>query len=112
MRPDDRIRLQHVADALEAAIGFAQGRTRSDLDTNRMLLFALIHAIQIVGEAASKISIELRSEYADMPWVEIIGMRHKLVHAYYDVNHDILWATVTKSAPELLATVQRVLASD
>ncbi len=112
MRPDDRIRLQHVADALEAAISFAQGRKRDDLDTDRMLLFALIHAIQIVGEAASKISTELRSEHTEMPWVEIIGMRHKLVHAYYDVNNDILWATVTKSAPTLLATVQRLLASD
>jgi uncharacterized protein with HEPN domain len=77
-----------------------------------MLLFALIHAIQIVGEATSKISPELRSEHPEMPWVEIIGMRHKLVHAYYDANHDILWATVTKSAPELLADVQRLLTSD
>lgn len=77
-----------------------------------MLLFALIHAIQIVGEATTKISIALRSEHPEMPWIEIIGLRHKLVQAYDDVNHDILWATVTKSAPELLATVQRLLASD
>lgn len=76
-----------------------------------MLLFALIHAIQIVGEAASKTSGELRSDHPEVPWTEIIGMRHKLVHAYYDVNPGILWATVTKSVPHLLADVKRLLAS-
>ena len=58
MRPDDRVRLKHIVDASAAALRFAEGRRREDLDKDDMLAFALIHAIQIVGEAASKISAE------------------------------------------------------
>lgn len=76
-----------------------------------MLLFALIHALRIVGEAASKTSDELRPAHPEAPWTEIVGMRHKLVHADYDVNPGILRATVTKSAPRLVDDVKRLLAS-
>ena len=60
MKPDDRVRLRHIADALRVAIRFTEGRTREDLDKDQMLAFALLHAIQIVGEAASRISAEFR----------------------------------------------------
>jgi uncharacterized protein with HEPN domain len=97
MKPDDRIRLRHIADALRAATRFAEGRSRADVDNDEMLAFALIHAIQIVGEAASKVSAEFREQHPQIPWALITGMRHRLVHAYFDINHDILWTTVTES---------------
>jgi uncharacterized protein with HEPN domain len=112
MKPDDRVRLRHVADALRAAIRFAEGRSRKDLDNDEMLVFALIHAIQIVGEAAGKISAGLREQHPQIPWALITGMRHRLAHAYFDINHDILWTTATESVPELLAQVDRLLSSD
>lgn len=65
-----------------------------------MLTFALVYAVQIVGEAVSKVSIEFRDEHPDIPWAIIVGMRHRLVHAYSDINNDILWTTVTEAAPE------------
>ncbi len=109
MKPDDRIRLRHIADALSAAIRFTEGRSREDLDKDEVLAFALLHVIQIVGEAASKVSAEFRGQ--QIPWVLITGMRHRLVHAYFDINHDILWTTATESVPELLSQVDRLLAS-
>ena len=109
MTPDDLVRLRHIVDALSAAIGFVQGRQREDLDDDQMLLFALMQAIQIVGEAASKISAELRDRHADIPWINIIGMRNRLVHAYFDINRDILWTTVTQACPELLAQIKPLL---
>lgn len=63
MKPDDRVRLRHIADALGAAIRFTEGRSREDLDKDQMLAFALLHAIQIVGEAASRISAEFRDQH-------------------------------------------------
>lgn len=60
MQRDDRIRLQHVAEALDAAIGFAQGRQRSDLETDRMLLFALIHAVQNGSSFVAQVRIAVR----------------------------------------------------
>jgi len=111
MAPDDRIRIRHIADALESAIRFTQGRRREDLDTDEMLAFALVHAIQIVGEAATRISPETREETLGIPWAAI-GMRHRLVHAYFDINLDILWTTATEAAPDLLAKVSPFLGSD
>ena len=112
MTPDDRIRLRHIVDALSAAIRFTEGRSREDLDRDQMLAFALLHAIQIVGEAAGKVSAEVRDQHPQVPWALITGMRHRLVHAYFDINHDILWTTATESVPELLAQIDRLLSSD
>jgi len=112
MKPDDRIRIRHIADALMSVARFIQGRTQDDLGTDEMLLFALVRAIEIVGEAANKVSAETRERYPQIPWVAIIGMRHRLAHAYFDINHDILWTTVTEAAPTLLAHIQKLLESD
>jgi uncharacterized protein with HEPN domain len=73
MKPDDRIRLRHIVDALNSTIRFTVGRRRGDLDEDEMLAFALVHALQIVGEATSKISIETREEHPQIPWASIIA---------------------------------------
>lgn len=91
MKRHDRVRLQHMADAMDAAMRFVEGRNRSDIESDEMLLFALVRAIEIVGEAASKISDEARAEMPELPWASIVGMRHRLVHAYFEINRDILW---------------------
>lgn len=101
MSPDDRVRLRHMADAIEAVATFIQGRSRSDLSADRMLVFALVRAVEIVGEAASKVSSEGRAELPAVPWSSIIGMRNRLIHAYFDVDLDILWNTVTEALPPL-----------
>lgn len=109
MSPDDRLRLRHVVDALNSAIRFARGRDRRDLDSDEMLLFALVRAIEIAGEAASRISAETRAELTELPWESMIGMRNRLVHAYFDINHDILWTTVTEAAPPLAERIRKLL---
>jgi uncharacterized protein with HEPN domain len=110
MNPHDRVRLHHLADALNSAIGFARGRDRSDLDSDEMLLFALVRAIEIAGEAASRVTAETRAELPDLPWNSIVGMRNRLVHAYFDINKDILWTTVTDAAPPLAERLKTLLA--
>jgi uncharacterized protein with HEPN domain len=112
MKRDDRIRLLHIADALGSAIQFIEGHSREDLDKDAMLSFALMHAIQIVGEAARKISQETRDQHPQIRWADIIGMRHRLVHAYIDIDPDILWETVTEAAPLLLTQVKSILDAD
>jgi uncharacterized protein with HEPN domain len=109
MRDEDRVRVAHMVDAIEAALRFTQGRSRSDLDGDEMLLFALVRAVEIVGEAASRVSTEGRSETPDVPWGVIIGMRNRLVHAYFDIDRGILWTTVMRALPPLLPTLRSVL---
>ena len=74
-----------------------------------MLLFALTRAIEIAGEAAGQITAETRTQLPELPWGSIIGMRNRLVHAYFDINRDILWTTVTEAAPPLVERLMNVL---
>jgi len=106
MLKNDAIRLQHMLDAAHEAIGFASGRTRSDLDDNRMLVLSLVKSIEIIGEAAFRISPATRAQLQDVPWDAIIAMRHRLVHAYFDINLDILWRTVQDELPALIAILE------
>ena len=106
MLPDDRIRLQHMVDAIDAATTFIEGRSRADLDGDRMLVFALVRAVEIVREAAAKVSRSTRSELPDVPWTRIVGMRNRLIHAYFDIDLDILWNTVTLALPDRLGQVK------
>jgi uncharacterized protein with HEPN domain len=110
MRVDDAIRVQHMIEAAESALQFVSGRSRPDLDTDRMLLFAVVRAVEIIGEAASKISAETRTAHGGIPWSALIGMRNRLVHAYFEINTDVLWVAVSEEIPALLSQL-RALAS-
>jgi uncharacterized protein with HEPN domain len=111
MRADDRIRLRHMVEAAESAVQFMTGRQRADLDEDRMLLFAVVHAIEILGEAANRITDETRATYPGIPWRAIIGMRNRLIHAYFAINTTIVWQTVTQEIPVLLPQL-RALATE
>jgi uncharacterized protein with HEPN domain len=111
MRAEDRVRLHHMIEAAESAVQFIAGRQRTDLDEDRMLLFALVRAIEILGEAASKLSEETRATHTGMPWRAIIGMRNRLIHAYFVINTASVWHTVTQEIPVLLPQL-RALATD
>ena len=95
MRRDDDIRLRHMLDAAREAVAFARGRTRADLDKDRQLVLALVKDVEIVGEAATQVTEPARQRLAQIPWERIVGMRNRLVHAYFDINLDIVWNTVT-----------------
>jgi uncharacterized protein with HEPN domain len=108
MQPEDRIRWQHMIDAAEDAMGFMRGRTRADLDQDRMLAFAVVRAIEIIGEAASKVTPQTRTGHPEIPWPAIIGMRNRLVHAYFEIDANIVWAAVTEELPSLLAQLKAI----
>lgn len=106
MQKGDEIRLQHILDSARVAMAFVDGKTREDLDKDKMLVLALVKAIEIVGEAAYKISQKTRSRYSHIPWNDIIGMRHRLVHVYFDINLDVLWKTVQEDIPYLITQIE------
>ena len=112
MRGDDAVRLRHVLDAAREAMSFAQGKTRVDLDTDRQLVMALVKEIEIVGEAAYQLSDEATEELPGIPWADMIGMRHRLVHAYFDINLDVLWRTIQQDLPELVEALAPLLPAE
>ena len=106
MHLDDRTRLLHMVDAAQDVISFAAGVSRSSLDQNKMLALALVRCIEIIGEAANGLSENLRSLHPEIPWPQIIAMRNRLIHGYFEVDLDRLWDTVTSNIPELIAKLK------
>jgi uncharacterized protein with HEPN domain len=97
-----------MLDAARDATTFAKDRQRGDLTGDRQLLLALLKCLEIVGEAASRVAPETRDSIPDVPWAAIIGMRNRLIHAYYDVDIDLVWTTVQRDVPSLIAALERV----
>ena len=112
MHKDDEVRLRHMLDAAREAMSFASGRTRANLDHDRMLVLSLVKDIEIIGEAAYQITQTTRDGLPAIPWADIIGMRHRLVHAYFDINLDVLWQTVQNDLPALAAQIEPLLSPE
>lgn len=108
---DDRIRLMHMVDAAREAIGYTMGRTREDLATDTMLTRALVNCLAVIGEAAVRICPETRSRDDSIPWIQIVGMRNRLIHAYFDIDHDEIWKAVKEDLPTLISRLQTILNS-
>lgn len=110
MLKPDIVRLQHMIDAANEAISFVADKSKRELETNRALALAVLKSIEIFGEAASRVSRELRSRSPEIPWTDIIAMRNRLIHSYFDVNLDIVWQTVTEELPPVVTELQKLLA--
>lgn len=106
---DDLSRLRHISDACHEALKFVEDQTKEDLKQNRMLALALVKELEIIGEAANNISTDCQLRYPDMPWKDMIGMRNRLVHAYFGIDYNIVWQTVTESLPVLLVDVEAII---
>lgn len=99
-----------MVDAAEALATFVEGRTSEDLGRDRMLLFAVVRAIEILGEAASRLSPDAQAQITEVPWVSVVGMRNRLIHGYFDVDTEIVWKTATVEVPTLLGALKGALA--
>jgi uncharacterized protein with HEPN domain len=108
---DDRVRLQHMLDAAREALALAGGQSRSDLDGDRMLALSLVKLIEIIGEAASRMSDEGQRAHADIPWRSIVAMRNRPIHGYFDIDLDRVWDTITDDLPPLIVALEAALAA-
>lgn len=111
MHKDDLIRLHHMLDAATEAMSFAGNQTRTSLDTNRMLTLSIIKELEIIGEAAAKVTQECRVNCPQIPWANIIIMRNRLIHAYFDINLDIVWQTINEDLPSLIEELEKIIVS-
>lgn len=109
-RHDPTVCLRHMLDHAREAVQMAHGRRREDLDSDRQLNLALVRLLEIIGEAASRLPAPDRGRYPAIPWSDVVGLRNRLIHAYDQVNFDILWAIVQQDLPPLVAELERILA--
>lgn len=108
MKRDDWVRVRHMLEAAGEAISYAGETTREGLGQDRKLALALVKCIEIVGEAASKVSEACRQAYPQVPWATIVAMRNRLIHAYFDIDLDRVWDTITDDLPPLLAKLEQI----
>ncbi|MEZ6233517.1 MAG: HepT-like ribonuclease domain-containing protein [Phycisphaerales bacterium] len=104
-RFDDQTRLRHMLEAARQAISFLPGRSRVDLDTDHMLRRALKDCIPEIGEAAYHVTDEGRASVPDLPWEKMVGMRHILVHAYFELDNDAIWKVASTELEVLRDTL-------
>ena len=109
MQSKDRIRVQHILDEAGEACKYAEGILFNEFVEDGKTVRAVIRSIEVIGEAASKISIEFRQKYPYVPWQKIIGMRNRLIHVYFDIDYNIIWQTVKKNLPPLIEQLQSIL---
>lgn len=109
MNESDLIRLRHMYDAAQEAIRFTSNETREALENNRLLVLALVKEIEIIGEAASRVSESGRKESPNIPWRDIIDMRNHLIHAYFKVDLDQVWSTLQHDLPPLIAELEKII---
>jgi uncharacterized protein with HEPN domain len=107
---DDIVRLRHMLDHAQEAVLMIAGKRREDLGRERLLELALVRLVEIVGEAAARVSPQGQSEYPTIPWRQVVGMRHRLVHGYDRVDLDVLWDTIEDDLPPLIAELEKILA--
>ena len=112
MSKTDFIRVYHMLDAAREVLEFSTGKSRFDLDGDRMLNLSLVHLLEIIGEAAVGISPEFHKKYHQVPWNTIVGMRNRLIHGYYDVDLDIVWKTVEEDIPPLVTDLEKIIANE
>ncbi len=105
---DDRVRLRHMLDYAREAVVLTQNRSREDLSRDRLLQLGLVRLVEIIGEAAAKVTRETRSQYPHIPWLQITGMRNRLIHGYDSVDYDILWQTIKTDLPDLIVGLQQM----
>jgi uncharacterized protein with HEPN domain len=101
--------MRHMFDAALKAIRFTSGKSRNDLNVDEQLALALVRLIEILGEAAVKVSLSAQQRYPAIQWRQIIGTRNRLIHGYEDVNLDILWQIITHDLPPLLKILESAI---
>lgn len=107
----DKVRLQHIYDAIEEIESYLINTVFSDFIENSMMRFACIKQMEIIGEASNHISDEIKSNFSQIEWNQIVGMRNVFVHEYFGIDESIVWEIIKNDLPELKVRVREILST-
>jgi uncharacterized protein with HEPN domain len=111
-RRDDRTLLRDIISAARSAITAADRRDQTALAADHVWTLGLVKCLEIVGEAAGRLSEALRARHPDIPWGQITGMRNRLVHAYFEIDHEQVWKALKEDLPPLIERLEEILAEE
>ncbi|MBP6022940.1 HepT-like ribonuclease domain-containing protein [Ferruginibacter sp.] len=105
----DKIRLQHILDAIEEIQKYLTSADFEIFLKNSMMRFACIKQMEIIGEASNHLSAELKSKFSDVEWSQIVGMRNVFAHEYFGIDSSLVWEIIKNDIPELKGKIQHIL---
>jgi uncharacterized protein with HEPN domain len=111
MRRDHQF-LTDILEASESISHFLKGKTSESFRGDDLVRSAILHKLTVIGEAAARVSEELKARHAEVPWSDIVGFRNIAIHAYFSVDWGIVWITATKEVPELAIQIRAILAAE
>jgi uncharacterized protein with HEPN domain len=109
MKPEDKIRIQHMLDAAEKAVHFMGNLDISAFKKDEKLILSVIRLLEITGEAAVRVTDDLKEEYPEIPWYQIASTRNRLIHGYFDVDLAIVYQIINRDLPLLIIQLQSLL---
>jgi len=108
---DNQTSLRQMLVHAREALTLAQGKTRQDLNEERVVVLALLQLLQIIGEAASRVSVDYCAAHPEVPWAQIVALRNRLIHGYDVIDLDIVWSVVSGDIPKLIAQLEGQVAN-
>jgi uncharacterized protein with HEPN domain len=105
----DKVYLTHILDAISDVEKFMRGVSEEEFFENKEKQYAVLRALEIIGEATKNLSGELKIKNSDVDWKHIGGMRDKLIHAYFGINLPLVWETIKKDLPKLKVQAHKML---
>jgi len=102
--------LHDILESIEDVRAFTLGMNYEDFAGDRKTLKAVIRCFEVIAEATKALPSDIKNRYPEIPWVEIVGMRNKLIHEYFGVDTEILWQSIEEDIEPLEATVRLILA--
>lgn len=106
---DDAVALRQMLDYGREIVAFSQSRSRIDLESDRLYQLAMVRLIEILGEAASRISQSRQAQLPQIPWREIIDARNYLAHGYDSIDYDVIWQIIQSDLPPLISALEEYL---
>ena len=107
----DKIRIIHALDAIETIEHYTKATDFDDFSGNIMMQDACLRQLQVIGESCRNISAALREIWPEVPWRQIIGMRIIVIHQYFGIDINVIWAIIQYDLPEFRAQLKQILAS-
>jgi len=109
MRKDPLIFIKHILESIDKIEAFSKNLSKKTLSKNELKQYAIIRAIEVIGESVKNLPDSLKNKYPNVPWKEIAGTRDKMIHHYFGVDLNIVWDIVSKEIPKLKEDIKDIL---
>ncbi len=106
---DDLVYIGHMLDQAYKIQGFMQGKNRQDYDNDEILRLALTRLLGVMDDTSSNTSKAFRTAHPQIPWHQLIGIRHRMAHDYLNVDYGVVWSAITNELPPLVAELETLV---